>query len=234
MLGTWLLLVGGFNPSEKYESQMGLLFPIYGKITMFQATSQIALVSLEEQVSYENFIHIYASNDCGVECWDVSMVEYTWTWWKKCKIIVETPKVKKQHILWMIYGKKRQLQNDKVMFLAFQLQMFPAIINYKTMVSNQDITYRHYTLKVRWLLPPATALIPCNYTTGNWWIIWMFWNTAGGRNLAPVGRWAKSRYNTILYTFSWLLVVSNWCRVSSIHTIFHRIFHCLHCLHSSQ
>ena len=24
-------LVGGFNPSEKYESQLGLLFPIYGK-----------------------------------------------------------------------------------------------------------------------------------------------------------------------------------------------------------
>ena len=25
-------LVGGFNPSEKYESQLGLLFPIHGKI----------------------------------------------------------------------------------------------------------------------------------------------------------------------------------------------------------
>jgi hypothetical protein len=25
-------LVGGFNPSEKYESQLGCLFPIYGKI----------------------------------------------------------------------------------------------------------------------------------------------------------------------------------------------------------
>jgi hypothetical protein len=25
-------LVGGFNPSEKYESQLGLLFPIYGNI----------------------------------------------------------------------------------------------------------------------------------------------------------------------------------------------------------
>jgi len=24
-------VVGGFNPSEKYESQLGLLFPIYGK-----------------------------------------------------------------------------------------------------------------------------------------------------------------------------------------------------------
>jgi hypothetical protein len=30
--------VGGFNPSEKYESQLGLLFPIYGKIKMFQTT----------------------------------------------------------------------------------------------------------------------------------------------------------------------------------------------------
>jgi len=25
-------LIGGFNPTEKYESQSGLLFPIYGKI----------------------------------------------------------------------------------------------------------------------------------------------------------------------------------------------------------
>ena len=25
------ILVGGFNPSEKYESQLGLLLPIYGK-----------------------------------------------------------------------------------------------------------------------------------------------------------------------------------------------------------
>jgi len=29
----YIYLDGGFNPSEKYESQMGLLFPIYGKIT---------------------------------------------------------------------------------------------------------------------------------------------------------------------------------------------------------
>jgi hypothetical protein len=28
----WKLLVVSFNPSEKYESQLGLLFPIYGKI----------------------------------------------------------------------------------------------------------------------------------------------------------------------------------------------------------
>ena len=35
-------LVGGFNPSEKYESQLGLLFPIYGKIQykIFQTTNQ--------------------------------------------------------------------------------------------------------------------------------------------------------------------------------------------------
>jgi len=32
------LLVGGFNPSEKYESQLGLLFPIYGK-KMFETTN---------------------------------------------------------------------------------------------------------------------------------------------------------------------------------------------------
>jgi len=35
-------MVGGFNPSEKYESQLGLLFPIYGKIIqMFQTNNQI-------------------------------------------------------------------------------------------------------------------------------------------------------------------------------------------------
>ena len=34
-------LVGGFNPSEKYESHLGLFFPIYGKIkAMFQTTNQ--------------------------------------------------------------------------------------------------------------------------------------------------------------------------------------------------
>jgi len=34
-------MVGGFNPSEKYESQLGLFFPIYGKIKfMFQTTNQ--------------------------------------------------------------------------------------------------------------------------------------------------------------------------------------------------
>ena len=40
-----LKLVGGFNPSEKYESQLGWLFPIYGKYMesqkfMFQSTKQ--------------------------------------------------------------------------------------------------------------------------------------------------------------------------------------------------
>ena len=37
-------LVGGFNPPEKYESQLGLLFPIYMYIymaKMFQTTNQI-------------------------------------------------------------------------------------------------------------------------------------------------------------------------------------------------
>ena len=44
-------LLGGFNPSEKYESQLGLLFPIYGKSPnwmesqfMFQTTNQIKLL----------------------------------------------------------------------------------------------------------------------------------------------------------------------------------------------
>ena len=39
---SFLWLLGGFNPSEKYESQLGWLFPIYGKITvMFQTTNQL-------------------------------------------------------------------------------------------------------------------------------------------------------------------------------------------------
>jgi hypothetical protein len=36
-------LVGGFNPSEKYESQSGFLFPTYGKIKfMFQTTNRFS------------------------------------------------------------------------------------------------------------------------------------------------------------------------------------------------
>ena len=35
-------LAGGLNPSENYESQLGLLFPTYGKIkAMLQTTNQI-------------------------------------------------------------------------------------------------------------------------------------------------------------------------------------------------
>ena len=37
-------MVGGFNPSEKYESQLGALFPIYGKmIQLFQTTNQLSI-----------------------------------------------------------------------------------------------------------------------------------------------------------------------------------------------
>ena len=42
-----IYLVGGFNSSEKYESQLGLLFPIYGKIKkMFRTTNQLYLTLL--------------------------------------------------------------------------------------------------------------------------------------------------------------------------------------------
>jgi len=44
---TIVCLVGGFNPSEKYESQLGLPFPIYGKIIqMFQTTNQMHMNGL--------------------------------------------------------------------------------------------------------------------------------------------------------------------------------------------
>jgi len=36
-----IILVGGFNPSEKYKSQLGWSFPIYGEVKfMFQTTNQ--------------------------------------------------------------------------------------------------------------------------------------------------------------------------------------------------
>ena len=35
------ILVGGFNPSEKYESHLGSLFPVYGKKNMFQSPPTI-------------------------------------------------------------------------------------------------------------------------------------------------------------------------------------------------
>jgi hypothetical protein len=36
----YIYMVGGFNPSEKYESQLGLLFQIYGE-NMFQKNTHI-------------------------------------------------------------------------------------------------------------------------------------------------------------------------------------------------
>jgi hypothetical protein len=38
-----IILVGGFSPSEKL-SQLGLLFPIYGKEKMFQTTNQMRVL----------------------------------------------------------------------------------------------------------------------------------------------------------------------------------------------
>ena len=39
MVGTSNLLVGGFNPSEKYESQLGSLFPTEWKVIKFHGSS---------------------------------------------------------------------------------------------------------------------------------------------------------------------------------------------------
>jgi hypothetical protein len=51
-------LVAGFNPSEKYESQLGGLFPIYGKIKfMFQTTNQ--------QKSLTSFFCTPSTQDAG-------------------------------------------------------------------------------------------------------------------------------------------------------------------------
>ena len=42
LFGVLTILFGGFNPSDKYESQLGLLFSIYGK--MFQTTNQHLII----------------------------------------------------------------------------------------------------------------------------------------------------------------------------------------------
>ena len=53
------LLVGGFNPSEKYESQLGVWFPIYGK-NMFHATNQ------KYQLIYHFCLVFFGVGDLGV------------------------------------------------------------------------------------------------------------------------------------------------------------------------
>jgi len=50
-------LVGGFNTSEKYESQLGVLFPVYGSHTvkfMFQTTNQCIIPPGNIQITMEN------------------------------------------------------------------------------------------------------------------------------------------------------------------------------------
>ena len=51
--GWWL------NPFEKYESKLGLFFPIHGKSTMFQTTNQITIShgkSFENTASFRKLI----------------------------------------------------------------------------------------------------------------------------------------------------------------------------------
>jgi hypothetical protein len=52
------ILVGGLNPSEKYESQLGSLFPIYGKIKfMFQTTNQIKFaIPTNQKITFSNHL----------------------------------------------------------------------------------------------------------------------------------------------------------------------------------
>ena len=48
-------VVGGFNPFEKYASQLGLFFPIYGKIIqMFQTTNQYKLANFDKPYSFHD------------------------------------------------------------------------------------------------------------------------------------------------------------------------------------
>ena len=43
------LLVGGLNPSEKYESQLGWLFPIYGKIKLMATKPPTRFTTLKSR-----------------------------------------------------------------------------------------------------------------------------------------------------------------------------------------
>ena len=43
-----LCLVGGLNPSEKYESQLGWLFPIYGKVKNVPNHQPVVLPKMED------------------------------------------------------------------------------------------------------------------------------------------------------------------------------------------
>ena len=63
-----VLLVGGLNPSEKYESQLGWLFPIYGKIKlMFQTTNQIRVSWIAHLHRHNEYYH---DQDLGPwACW---------------------------------------------------------------------------------------------------------------------------------------------------------------------
>ena len=48
------MLVGGFNPSEKHENQLGWLFPIYGKYILFQTTNQYNMINMYVYMSTIN------------------------------------------------------------------------------------------------------------------------------------------------------------------------------------
>jgi len=48
-------VVGGFNPFEKYASQLGLFFSIYGKIIqVFQTTNQYKLANFDKPYSFHD------------------------------------------------------------------------------------------------------------------------------------------------------------------------------------
>ena len=50
-------LVGGLNSSEKYESQLGSLFPIYGKIkAMFQTTNQFLTLPILDTLQKKSLL----------------------------------------------------------------------------------------------------------------------------------------------------------------------------------
>ena len=61
-----ILLVGGFNLPEKYESQLGLFFPIYGKVTfMFQTTN----CSISELVALAPIMRKWSLRPKGWRTW---------------------------------------------------------------------------------------------------------------------------------------------------------------------
>ena len=83
-------LVGGFNPSEKYESPLGWLFPVYGKITNVP-NPQPAIVFISPFCSVKRCeMHLYYHHSDIIElCWPWSTSTSPIIQWDIPRIIIQ-------------------------------------------------------------------------------------------------------------------------------------------------